>query len=121
MAAKQLLFSGASVPDLWFETTSAQREALALQLAAYPGCAMQAWQRTPKGWINAEIALPNEEFYKFRVNHRAVVTNARIERAPDSASAYQKRAMRDPIAHREALYRLYDKRHARKDLFESDI
>ena len=121
MAAKQLLFSGASVPDLRFETTSAQREALALQLAAYPGCVMQAWQRTPKGWINAEIALPNEEFYKFRVDHRAVVTNARIERAPESASAYQRRAMLDPIAHRVKLEARYDKRHARKDLFGAGI
>ena len=122
MALKRLIHEGTSAPSgLWHELTAGQREVLANQIAAYPGGFMRVWQRTDKGWLTVEIALPNEEFYKFSVDHRAKVSKARLERAPDSASAYQKRAVRDPIAHREALYRLYDKRHARKDLFGSDI
>lgn len=125
MTAKRLIHEGTSAPEgLQDELTAGQREALASQLSAWPGACMRVWQRTRKGWLSVEIELPNSEFYKFKVDHRAKVTKTRIERAPEKESKYAKRAARDPIAHREKLYELAGKRSEatkRSDLFGAAI
>ena len=113
MTAKQILFESSVVPELWAETTARQRAVLVSKLAACPNGIMRAWQRTPKGWITAEITLPNDEFYKFRVDHRANILDARIERAPDGESKYQKRYANNPDAQRHMVQNLWTKRQKR--------
>lgn len=125
MAAKRLIYEGTGAPEgLQAELTAGQHAVLASQLSAWPGARMRVWQRTHKGWLSVEIELPNSEFYKFKVDHRAKVTKARIERAPEKESKYAQRAARDPLAHREKLYELAGKRSEtikRTDLFGAVI
>lgn len=81
MAAKRLVFEGTDL-QAWSgnDITVNQRAALAERLAAWPGCVMRVWQRTHKGWLVVEIDIGNGEQFKFRINHRAQVSKARIER-----------------------------------------
>ena len=110
MAAKELLFEGTQAPELTQRLTAAQKRLLDSQMAACPGCVARAWQRTPKGFVTVEIALPGAEFLKFKITHRAEISNARIERRPESASEYQQRADDNPRKHQTMLRKLREKR-----------
>ena len=110
MAAKELLFEGTQAPELTQRLTAAQKRLLDSQMAACPGCVARAWQRTPKGYVAVEIALPGNEFMKFSITHRADLERMRIERRPESASEYQQRADDNPRKHQTMLRKLRDKR-----------
>jgi len=114
MASKQVIFEGTVLSGMGTELTARQREAVAQQMAQFPGCVTKIWQRAAKGWLAVEIEISEHEHYKFRVDHRAQVSNVRIERSASQITDYQRKAEADPRRHWAKLLDLQGARHERK-------